>query len=194
MIIREDNIRDLQRLKAILKRGGVAILPAYTLYGLSASVFDVFANRRIFEIKKRFTDSPFIVIAKKEFILDVADDVDKNKMEFLIDNNITVVVKTSVKMPFYASKNSKTAFRLANTKLLKKVTSQFPITSTSINISGKNSINDIKTIAGRYRFFVDIVVSGKVKNEASTVVELDKDSVKILREGCCFNTLKEIGL
>ena len=194
MIIKENDILGLHRLKALLSRGGVAILPAYTIYGFSAALFDVYANKRIFEIKKRRLDNPLIVIAGKDYILNAAVDVDLNLLNLLIDRNITVVVKTSIEMPGYVSKNSKTAFRAANTDFLKRLTRHFPITSTSINISGKNSINDIQTILSRYGFFVDAVVAGQVKNEASSIVELCKNSIKVVREGCCIDVLKEITL
>ncbi len=192
MIIKENDIRGLHRLKALLSRGGVAILPAYTIYGFSAFLFDVYANKRIFKIKKRQSENPLIVVADKDYILSIACDVDLNLLNLLLNNDITVIVKTSTKMPNYVSKNSKTAFRAANTDFLKKLTRDFPITSTSINISGKNSVNDIQTILNRYRFFADAVVSGQVKNKASSIVELCKDSVKIVRKGCCIDVLKEI--
>jgi len=194
MIIKENDIRGLHRLTALLNRGGVAVLPAYTIYGFSAALFDVYANRKIFTIKRRQLDNPFIVIADKDYILNAACDVDLNMLSLLVDNNITVIVKTSIEMPYYVSKNSKTAFRLANTDFLKKVTLRFPITSTSINISGKNSINDIQTIFSRYRFCTDIIVKGKIENEASSIVELCGKSVKVIREGCCADVLKEITL
>ncbi len=194
MVISENDIGGLHRLKAGLKNGSVAILPAYTIYGFSASLFDFYANKRIFEIKKRKTDSPFIVIANKDYIMDVARNVDRDTLEFLLDNNITVIVETSFEFPRYATKNSKTAFRVANTSLLKAVTAQFPITSTSINISGKESLNNIKTISRKYGCFVDIIVKGKVTKQASTIVKLEGADVTIVRKGCCADKLKEIEL
>jgi L-threonylcarbamoyladenylate synthase len=194
MIIKENSIEGVHRLKAVLKNGGVSVLPAYTVYGFSASLFDFYANYRIFDIKKRLINSPFLVIAQKEYIFDVAVDVDIERLRFLLENNITVIIKTSVNIPEYASKNSRTAFRAANTELLKRITFSFPITSTSINISGKKSLNNIQTIVDRFGHFVDIIVNGKIKNEASTIVELKGEKIKIFRKGCCIEKLKESGL
>ncbi len=192
MIIKETNIRGWHTLKATLKSSGIAILPAYTMYGFSASLFDAIANCKIFNIKKRSLNNPFLVIASKEYIMDIAVDVNVEILDFLLDSNITVVIRTSVYMPPYVTKHSKTAFRMANTSLLKNITLSFPITSTSVNISGKKSLNSIKTIIERYGSYVDIIVNGKIKNTPSTIVEMEGERVTILREGCCAEKLKEI--
>ncbi len=194
MVIKENDIRGLRRLKSILANGGVSILPAFTLYGFSAHLFDRLANLRIFRLKHRQMSNPLIVIASKEFILSVASNVDYGVLSYLLDSGITVVVQTALKMPSYASKNGKTAFREANTELLRYLCRFFPITSTSINISGKSSINDVKTILSAYRNKVDIVAIGKTINMVSSVVELSGGRVRILREGCCHEKLGGIKL
>ncbi len=192
MIIKEQDKRKLGKLKCVLKAGGIAILPAFTIYGFSASLFNRYANLKIFRLKKRLFDSPFIVIAQKEFILDSVNSVDRDKLEFLLDNGITVVVETSNKFPSYASKNNYTAFRLANTPLLRYAASSFPITSTSINVSGKKDINNVKEIAKVYASKVDIVVSGKTEKMVSTVVKIQDDNIEVLREGCCIDKIEKI--
>lgn len=192
MIIKEQDRRGLKRLKYVLKVGGIAILPAFTIYGFSASLFNRCANLKIFRLKKRSFDSPFIVIAKEKFILNASKNVDVGKLEFLLNNGITVVVKTTFEFPFYASFNGSTAFRLANTPLLEYATSLFPITSTSINISGKKDINDIKTLRNMYASKADIIVNGKIENTVSTVVKIEDGSIRILREGCCIDKVNEL--
>ena len=103
----------------------------------------------------------------------------------------TVIIKTKIRFPFYADKDGKTAFRLANTRLLKSLTSLFPITSTSVNISGKRQLNDIRTICERYSNTVDIIVNGSVKNIQSTIVDLTVSNASIVRHGYNVDRIKE---
>ncbi len=189
MVVKEENKAGLRRVVNTLFRGGVSILPAFTLYGFSANLFDAFANRKILMLKRRETDKPFIVLASADFILEASEDVDKDLLALLLDAGVTVVVKTKYAFPFYASKNGKSAFRKANTPLLSYLCSFFPLTSTSINISGKSSINDVKTILKRYRKRVGAVVVGGTMNMASTVVELKGSRIVVLRKGCCYEKL-----
>ncbi|AEA34043.1 L-threonylcarbamoyladenylate synthase [Hippea maritima] len=178
---------------ALLKAGGVIICPAFTIYGFSAFLFSKAANKRIFLLKRRSINKPFIVIAHKDFILDVAFEADKDKLAFLLDNGFSVLIKTKIKLPHWASFSSKTVFRLANTEFLKKVCSVGPITSTSVNISNSGEINSPLQIVKLYKNRVNGIVLGKVKGVGSTIVELNRGVITVLRRGFNIEKLEVIG-
>ncbi len=190
LITREDG--KLSRVISTLLNSGVVICPAFTIYGFSAALFDVYANKKISLIKKREQNKPFIVVAEKDFIIASAININKEKLSFLLENGITVVVETGINMPTYASLNGKTAFRDANTPFLKHICKKTPITSTSANVSGKEMGDDIKRIIKIYKGKVGAIVIGKVKGIPSTIVELNKDNVIILRYGYNSEKLKEV--
>ena len=60
-----------------------------------------------------------------------------------------------------------------------------PIISTSANISGKENIFSFKTIYNTFHNLVDIIVdNGDInKSLGSTIIEIDCDNLKVLREG-----------
>ncbi|WP_025270200.1 L-threonylcarbamoyladenylate synthase [Hippea sp. KM1] len=178
---------------ALLKAGGVIVCPAFTIYGFSAFLFSGAANKKIYLFKKRSMHKPFIVIAHKEFIWDVAGDVDKDKLNFLLDSGFSVVIKTRIDLPWWASFLHKTAFRLANTEFLKKVCSIEPITSTSANISNAKEVNLPIQLIRLYKNRVDGIVLGKVKGVSSTIVELEGGRVNILRKGFNIEKLRMMG-
>jgi L-threonylcarbamoyladenylate synthase len=191
MLIREENKRALKTIKAKLKNGAVSILPAFTIYGFSASLFDRLANIKILNLKKRDIQNPLIVIASERFILSSSCCRDTALLRLLLKSYVTVIVKTKFAFPFYASKNDFTAFRLANTNLLRTLTSVTPITSTSVNITGKNETNSVQTIYQLYRNRVDVIVKGRIKNAPSTIVELIDAKLKIVREGYNIDRIRE---
>ena len=191
LITREDG--DVKKASSILFSGGVLIYPAFTIYGFGAALFDYYANRRIFTLKKREISKPFLVIAKKDFILGCATNVEKDNLTYLLDNVITVIVNVSFEFPFYVSLNGTVAFRLANTPFLDEICSKTPITSTSINISGTSKpLMNEKLIFKRYKNSVDGMVFGKVIGEQSTIVRLKGSHVTILREGYNIEKVKEV--
>jgi len=190
-ITRED--RGTKKAVSVLFNGGVLIYPAFTIYGFGASLFDYYANKRIFALKKRDVSKPFLVIAKKDFVLMSATDVDTDKLTYLLDNTITVVVDVSLKFPFYVSLNGTVAFRLANTSFLNRICSKGPITSTSINVSGSSKpLMDERLIVKRYKNSVDGIVFGKIVGEQSTIVRLKGSNVIILRKGYNSEKVEEV--
>ena len=53
--------RDPDEAAAVLRRGGLCVLPTETVYGLAALAYDADAVRRVFEAKGRPSDNPLIV-------------------------------------------------------------------------------------------------------------------------------------
>ncbi len=192
MIIKENDKKKWGSALNILQNGGVAVCPAFTIYGFSSNLFNKHANLKIFSIKRRSSDNPFIIIAHREFIVSQAVDVDLDILNFLLDNAITVIFKTKNPLPFYASKNRESAFRLSNTHFLKYITRRFPITSTSINKTGKKQMDTITKICRQYSHFSDIIINGNIKNEPSTIVRIERDKIYILRKG--YNMIKLRGI
>ena len=60
-----------------------------------------------------------------------------------------------------------------------------PIISTSANISGKENIFSFKTIYNTFHNLVDIIIDGGDIEESagSTIIEINKDDMKLIREG-----------
>lgn len=190
-VIRENSPKACKLALSLIRNGGVMVCPAYTAYGFSAFLFDYYSNERIFRIKKRNLNLPLIVIANKEMILEQAEDADKELLNELLSLSITVIIKTKGRFPRFASLDGKSAFRAANTTFLKEVTKYCPITSTSVNIAGRSSMNDIERIIKIFGRRVDLIVTGDVLGEVSTIVEVEKNRITIVRKGHNFYFLEK---
>ncbi|WP_086032843.1 Sua5/YciO/YrdC/YwlC family protein [Desulfurella amilsii] len=168
-------------------KNGMIIYPADTIYGLGAYIYNAFANKRIFEIKKRSIQNPFIVLCDMDFVLKNVF-VDETALN-LLNLGATVILKNKTTLPFYVSKNGKTAYRLAVNPFMVKIVKKIPLTSTSVNVSAKQSINSTKKILQRYFGIVDIIIIGKTRNVASSIV--DFENKVILREGYNAEAIKK---
>lgn len=126
-------------------------------------------------------------------MLKTAIDIDREILSFLLDNTITVIVKSSAILPFYVTMNSEVAFRAANTPFLNYICRNSPITSTSANFSGDQSVFiDSKTIFKRFSKLTDGFVFGRVIGEPSTIVRLVGKNVEIVRKGYNIQKIKEV--
>ncbi len=160
-------------------KNGIVIYPADTIYGIGAYIYNANSNKRIFEIKKRDTSQPLIVLCDIDFVIANAY-IDKTARK-LLELGATVILKNKSIMPFYVSKNGKTAYRLAKDDYMSRILKKIPLTSTSVNVSTKPPLNSIKEIIKHYLGFVDVIISGKTNNIASTIVDFENKT--ILREG-----------
>lgn len=173
----------------VLREGGIVLYPTDTIYGLGVSINDENALKKLYKIKKRSLDKPVsICVSKMNMISQVAYlDLNLKKMiSPLLPGPFTIILK---KKPSVSSKitagTDKIGIRIPDIPLCQELSREFPITSTSANISGKTpkkSVNDIEIQLGAK---VDLILnSGPLKNvEPSTVIDFTTSPPKILRQG-----------
>ena len=77
--------------------------------------------------------------------------------------------------------------RMPNDTLLLSVLNKidFPLAQTSCNISGEKEYKDIHTIDEKFGNEIDYIIDGGeiINSIASTVIEVDNDHIKVLRQG-----------
>jgi len=192
--VRIDENNWLEEAKKVLKNGGIIIYPTDTLYGLGARICDEKANKRIYEIKER-SQKPFLFIANLDFIFSLKNFTNrqKNLIYKLSLLSSTFIFFTEKIFSSYVQKNGYIAVRCANTHFLKELIKKVgPITSTSVNISGKKSLFRIKDIIDVFGEKVDLIIDdGDRCSLPSTIIKLDKET-KIVRRGKNIQKIEKI--
>jgi len=192
--VRIDENNWLEEAKKVLKNGGIIIYPTDTLYGLGARICDEKANKRIYEIKER-SQKPFLFIANLDFIFSLKNFTNrqKNLIYKLSLLSSTFIFFTEKIFPSYVQENGYIAVRCANTHFLKELIKKVgPITSTSVNISGKKSLFRIKDIIDVFGEKVDLIIDdGDRCSLPSTIIKLDKET-KIVRRGKNIQKIEKI--
>ena len=92
---------------------------------------------------------------------------------------LTVIVNS-------AKKNERIAIRVPKNKKLEKILESVgAIYSTSVNISGEKSINDVDEIISAFSQSVDVIAYDKTskQTEESTILDVTCYPFKIIREG-----------
>lgn len=166
------NLFEDEKLIETLSRGGVAVIPTDTIYGIVGQALSQETVKRIYEIKKRAPEKKCIVLIghwseTNKFGIDVSQ---YNIPEYGEPTSF-IIEKIAFRVPVQAGLRD----------LLKKTG---PLIAPSANPEGLPPAEDLSEAKGYFGNLVDFYVDGgKIAGKASKVIQLHKDgSVSILRE------------
>ena len=157
---------------------GVYVVPVDTVYGLSCNAMSNRAVRKLRRIKK--TKQPLSVIApSKGWILDNCV-IDDNAKEWIsrLPGPYTLILKLknkkAISSSVYNKKDMSIGVRFPKhwfVDVVKKL--NFPIVTTSANVSGGNLVSSVDDLDPRIKKNVDLIVSVGIKNtKPSTLIHL----------------------
>lgn len=176
--------------KEIFLSGGIFIYPTDTIYGFGANPFNEEAKMKIGKVKGRDEWKRYIFLVESVETLQKYADLDsENHIDFLLSiwpNPISVVLNLNA--PTSTILKAKTgAFRVPNNRFCIKLLSELsmPLISTSVNRTGNPPVNEPSLIIEEFGNEVDAVFYSSVKSyfEASTVIDLTRGSIQMIREG-----------
>lgn len=184
----------VSRAAGVLKDNGILIHPTENLYGFGALVNDISSIQKIIELKQRKKNTKGFVVLVADFIqLDRlilgASKAEKSCMQKYWPGPLTIILKARKefwKNPVCFKK--KIAVRMVGNEITRAILKEtnLPIISTSINISGEQSLNDPKLIEKKYNKLVDGIVIDNIhhsSNKPSTIIKLIGKKVIVLRKG-----------
>jgi len=191
------NLEDAANVAARhISAGKVVILPTSTIYGLSCAYDNENALQKIYELKQRPKNLPFIVlISKIDSLLQLvgqingtADILIKNYWTGKNSQPLTLVFKKNNSFDsFIAGGSEKIAIRLEGLEILKKIIElSGPIVSTSATISGMSlSPKSIKEIPEIIKKGADLTIDFGVDlpGTASTIIDVSGPEPVLIREG-----------
>lgn len=199
----EENIenkitKDIEKVEKVLRKGGTAVYPTETVYGIGVDAFDEESVEKMYDIKKRPRDKPVsIAVEKIEKIEKYATVKSKKTKDFLeefLPGPVTPLlpVKCDSFPKHIVSNSGLIGFRIPdNSTTLELLCNFSPITSTSANFSGKKEARKVEELDNKFIKKVDIVLDGKKckYGKGSTVV--DTTSWEIVREGVMVNKVNK---
>jgi L-threonylcarbamoyladenylate synthase len=173
-----------------LKSGGVGVLPTDTIYGLVGSALSRKTVFRIYKLRKRNPQKPFIVLISsfedlKLFKIKV-DGFTQRALKKIWPNSVSVILPCPGKKFFYLHRRNNTlAFRFPkNKKLIKLLEQTGPLVAPSVNPERMPPAENIgqakKYFGNRIDFYVD---AGRINGPASTLIEIKNKRINIIRQG-----------
>jgi L-threonylcarbamoyladenylate synthase len=186
----EDSLFD--QIAEVFDWGGIVGYPTETVYGLGGDATNEKAVGRIFEIKGRQTQKPFLcLIHSKERLYPIVDRVSE-KAERLMDafwpGPLTLLFSASGDIPeLVCGVSGKIGIRVSNDPVCQRLTRCYskPIVSTSANRSGQKPARSADQVIEFFGNDLDLVLDGGKRNglEPSTVLDVTENPPCVIRKG-----------
>ncbi len=178
----------IEKVIEILRNGGVVAIPTETVFGLIADARNKDAVERIYEIKERPREKPFTVFVPDKSWITQLGSYGHPGVKKLIDKfmpgPITLVLKAKPDAPSaVVSDEGKIGIRIPDHPVVRDILSRidFPLASTSANISGKPPLFSHKDVEAHLGDRVDFVFPQDADgNLPSTVLDVS-DKVPVLK-------------
>lgn len=180
----------MKEIDEVIKNGGVVIMPTDTIYGIIADATNEYAIQRVYEMKKRNENKPMLMLVNSiemlEKYVSSINDIERKLIDELWPGALTIIFKKRNVSDLLTGGLDTVGIRFPDNELLIDIMNELnvPLLSTSVNVSGDESatcINNInKLILDNVDYVYDI---GECKGEPSTIVVVDNNELKVLREG-----------
>lgn len=191
--------QNITKTARLLNHDQIGILPTDTIYGLHTLAFNPKSVERVYQLKGRDQDKPFIVLISstndlKHFKINLSK-VEKKFLKMIWPGPVSVILPVEYSLFSYLHRGTNSlAFRMPNKKYLLKILKKTgPLISTSANRSNLHPAENIdkaeEDFQGEVDFYVD---GGKPSDKPSTVIKIVNGKVEILRQGEVKIELSEI--
>ena len=187
------NPKAIDKVLAVLKRGGVIIYPTDTVYGLGCDISCNKALEKIARIKNvKLTKANFSFICYDLSDLSVyVKQIDTTTYKILkraLPGPYTFILNGSSNLPRAFKKKKTVGIRIPDNNIIREIVQELnrPILTTSIHDPDEilEYTTDPELLFEKYRKFADMVIDGGFGNNvASTIVDCTGDEPIITRQG-----------
>ncbi|HUC89359.1 MAG TPA: L-threonylcarbamoyladenylate synthase [Patescibacteria group bacterium] len=188
----QDKLVSPTKAIAILKAGGIGVIPTDTVYGVVACAKDQKAVARLYTLKKRDHKPGSIVAADAEQLIDLGLNKDHiQAVRHLWPNPLSLVIPTADELFYLHQGLDSLPARVpkdAQFQILLQQTG--PLATSSANRPGEPTATNIQEAWNYFKDSIDFYVdAGDLSGrEPSTIVRIanDNHTIEILRQGA-FN-------
>ncbi len=162
----------------VLADGGVILYPTDTVYGLGANIFNRKAVKKVYNIKKRSYLKPVSLLVSSKDAIPLVSKASLNQLNFIdkyLPGPYTFILKKSKIVPRHLTSGSaNVGVRVPKSEIACSLAKIFPITTTSANLSNKDTLNTPEEILKQLGCEVDLIIDvGPLKfGNPSTIIDL----------------------
>jgi len=183
---------DFAAVVAALRRGEVIVYPTETLYGLGANALDPTAVEKVFQLKGRDSANPIpVLVTDREMLGKLVKEISplaEKLMACFWPGPLTLVLPafSDVPRPLLNSTGG-VGVRISSAPIATALARALggPLTATSANPSGQPPARTVRQAGNYFRGAVNCFIDGGelTSRTGSTVVEVHRGGIKIIREG-----------
>ncbi|MCS6789313.1 MAG: L-threonylcarbamoyladenylate synthase [Patescibacteria group bacterium] len=180
----------------LLAEGAVGVIPTDTIYGICASAFNKKSVELVYKLRKRNPTKPCIILINsvndlKRFDIEL-NRKQKKLLQEIWPSKISVILKCNSEKFKYLHRGKNTlAFRLPSKKLILEILKiSGPLIAPSANLEGFISSQNISQAKKYFKNKVFYLNRGKLTSKPSTLIDLTKNKIQLIRKGADFNKIK----
>ena len=183
------NEKGIEKTWQVIKKGGIAIFPTDTVYGIGCNPYNINAVKKIYEIKSREKIKSLPVLA---YSLDIVkeitciDSFTEKIIKKYWPGPLTLILKlTDKKLKKSLKLDKKIAVRIPDSKCtLKLLEKSGLLVGTSANISGNSSYTNPNECIKNIKNYDIFLNGGTITSKGeSTIIEIENEKIKMIREG-----------
>ena len=184
---------EIEEVATVLKNDGVISVPTDTVYGICSRINSSKAYRNLVKVKHRPATKSFPVLCKDLEQIESIAIVDENTLKLIkafMPGPLTLVLNKRPDAFSYINnagtrETDELAIRMAPTPFLKELIKEVgsPLFLTSANKSGKDVCKTLDEIEIECPTLDGMVMGDVSFGEASTIVDLKGNDIKIQRQG-----------
>ena len=183
----------IKEARMALKEGEIIVYPTDTVWGIGCDPFNQKAVDRLFKVKGKKENGVSILIKSKDLVSEYCNVKSKNLkiIEKLFPGPVTLIMKSKVKFAKGVTRDGNIAVRVPNNDTAISLVENNPIITTSANKHGRNiakNLDEARKIFGNSCIYVE---GEQPKGIESTIINLTKNSPKILRIGALYGSSLE---
>lgn len=184
------NQNQLDEASEFLKKGEVIAFPTETVYGLGVILDDEEAYKKLVTVKRRPPEKPFtLMLADPEQIREFAklNSIAEKLISRFMPGQFTIIVDAKPGLPKWCvSEAGKIGIRIADYDLIRNLIRKTgkALLVPSANKSGETPGTTSDEVIEAFNNELAAVIEGKsVSNTPSTIVLVEDDCARIIREG-----------
>ena len=183
----------IDEARSALKKGKIIVYPTDTVWGIGCNPFDQESVNNLFNIKGKKENGVSILVNNVNLISEycITNKTQKDIIEKLFPGPVTAILKSKVEFAKGVTRNGNIAIRIPKNNTSISLAKNNPIITTSANIHGENiakNLNEAKKIFGNSCIYLD---GEKPSGVESTIIDLTKDTPKIVRIGALYGSTLE---
>ena len=183
----------IDEARSALKKGKIIVYPTDTVWGIGCNPFDQESVNNLFNIKGKKENGVSILVNNVNLISEycITNKTQKDIIEKLFPGPVTAILKSKVEFAKGVTRNGNIAIRIPKNNTSVSLVKKNPIITTSANIHGENiakDLNEAKKIFGNSCIYLD---GEKPFGIESTIIDLTKDTPKIVRIGALYGSTLE---
>ena len=185
---------NIEELISDLNNGKVICFKSDTIWGLSANPYNRIAVNHLYKIKQRVLNKPFIFLIKKgeniENFITPPHLEERKIINKLWPGPISIIFNynnQSDLLQFYTEQKT-IALRMPKNKLCQNILNKldYPLPSTSVNIEGKEPINNFRDII-KFLKDEDVTILKNINKTnnfiSSTLIKIENNKINVIRKG-----------